>query len=221
MIRLLPPVARRLVEDASAVALTELAFALPIVLLLGMTGAEFVNYTTTKMRVSQMALQVADNAARMGEGTVAGPKTISETDINDVFTGAQLQAGSLNAQQNARIILSDLEIDSANSTSSTTKYQIVWQRCYGAQTTHASLYGKAGDNNIDVGIGPAGQQVSAQSGNATMFVEVYYVYQPLFSSKFSLIPTKTFDEVASMAVRDQRDLSQIYNAEGATASSCP
>jgi hypothetical protein len=219
MTLLLPSLARRLARDASAVAMTELAFALPVVLFLGMTGAEFVNYTTSKMRVSQLALQVADNASRMGEGTVAGPKTISETDINDVFTGAQLQAGGLNAQANARIILSDLEVDTAHSTATVTKYKIAWQRCYGSQTSHASLYGKTGDDNL-AGIGPTGQQVTTQSGNATMFVEVYYVYQPLFSSKFSLMPTGTFDEVASMAVRDQRDLSQIYNAEGATASSC-
>jgi Flp pilus assembly protein TadG len=214
----LPQLFRRLVRDTSALALTEMAFALPLVLLLGMTGAEYVNYTTTKMRVGQMALQLADNAARMGEGTVAGPKTISETDINDVFTGIQLQSGSLNIQNLGRVILSDLEQDPKNSG----KYQIVWQRCYGAQSSHASLYGKQGDNNLN-GIGPTAptnQQVTAQPGNATMFVEVYYVYKPLFYSKYSIIPTTTFDEIASMAVRDQRDLTQIYNTEKATVASC-
>ena len=221
---------RRLAQDSSALALIEFAFVLPIIVLLGMTGSEFVNYETTKMRLSQIALQIADNAARMGEGTVAGPKTISETDINDVFTGAKLQSGSLNIQANAKIILSDLEIDSANSNANTTKYIIKWQRCYGSKV-HASNFGIAPKeannpnsitpsnyNNLN-GIGPANQQVTTQSGNATMFVEVYYVYKPLFSSK--ILPTTTFDETASMAVRDQRDLTQILNAENATPSWCP
>ena len=226
MTRWHPLSARRLAQDASAIAMTEFALVLPVILLLGMTGAEMVNYATTKMRMSQIALQVADNASRMGEGTVAGPKTISETDINDVFTGSQLESGSLNIQANAKIILSDLEIDTAN----TTKYMIKWQRCYGNKA-HASAYGIAPPstgnpnsytaqnyNNL-AGIGPPNQQVTTQSGNATMFVEVYYVYKPLFTSKF--LPSATFDETASMAVRDQRDLTQIYNTENATPSWCP
>src|SRR5262249_7795434 len=153
--------------------------------------------------VSQLALQVADNASRMGVGTVAGPKTISEGDINDVFTGSQLQSGKLNIQANGKIILSDLEIDTANSTATTTKYKIMWQRCYGSQT-HASGFGTApkeanNPNPITAsnyqnlsGIGPTGQQVTAQSNTPAMFVEVYYVYQPLFTSKFALTPTTTF-----------------------------
>lgn len=222
--------AGRLAQDASAIAMTEFALVLPLILLLGMTGAEMVNYATTKMRMSQIALQVADNASRMGEGSVAGPKTISETDINDVFTGSQLQSGSLNILANAKIILSDLEIDTANSTKTTTKYMIKWQRCYGNKA-HASSYGIAPPdaknpnhytaqyyNNLN-GIGPANQLVTTQSGNATMFVEVYYVYKPLFTSK--LLPSTTFDETASMAVRDQRDLTQILNAENVTPSWCP
>lgn len=221
---------RRLAQDVSAIAMTEFALVLPVILLLGMSGAEMINYATTKMRMSQIALQVADNASRMGVGTTAGPKTISETNINDVFTGAQLQSGSLDLQTNAKIILSDLEIDTTNSTSSSTKYMIKWQRCFGNKS-HSSNYGiapkNAGNpnnftsqnyNNLN-GIGPSNQLVTAQSGNATMFVEVYYVYKPLFTSKF--LPGTTFDETASMAVRDQRDLTQIYNAENATPSWCP
>lgn len=230
MTRWHPQSVRSLARNASAIAMTEFALVLPVILLLGMTGAEMVNYSTTKMRMSQIALQVADNASRMGEGTVAGPKTISETDINDVFTGSQLESGSLNVQANAKIILSDLEIDTANSTANTTKYMIKWQRCYGNKP-HASSYGIAPPdtgnpnhytslnyNNL-VGIGPPNQQVTTQSGNATMFVEVYYVYKPLFTSK--LLPSTTFDETASMAVRDQRDLTQILNAENVTPSWCP
>lgn len=212
----------RLSRDESGLALLEFAFTMPILLLTCLTGAELLNYTTTRMRVSQMALQIADNAARMGKGTQITAKSISETDINDLFAGAQLQSGELDLLANGRVILTDVEpVASPNTTG---KYKIVWQRCYGAKTVHASTYGTAGQTNLD-GVGPANQQIIAQDYNATMFVEVFYTYKPLIS--LARAPSSTMTEVASMAVRDRRDLSTgtghaegIYNTEGATVSSC-
>ena len=205
---------RRLHADRSGLALLEFAFALPILMLMSLTGAELTNYITAKMRISQLALHVADDAARMGNGSLLASKTITETDINDLFTGAQLQSGELDFRTNGRVILSDLEPDPVNAG----KYKIVWQRCYGLKTTHASTYGTAGQSNL-TGMGPAGRQVTAQAGNATMFVEVFYTYVPLVGSG-SLAPTTTFTEVASMSVRDRRDLSQIYNTANATVATC-
>lgn len=204
----------RLRADQSGLALLEFAFTLPILMLLSLTGAELLNYTTTRMRVSQLALQLADNAARMGKGTQITAKSISEVDINDLFAGAQIQSGSLNLQNNGRVILTDVEPVANPNTSG--RYKIVWQRCFGT-ITHASQYGVAGDTNL-TGVGPAGQQITAQDDNATMFVEVYYNYTPLIS--LSRAPSTTMDEIASMAVRDRRDLTQIYNNEHVTASTC-
>ena len=207
---------RDLREDRGGLALIEFAFVLPIFITRSLTGAELTNYITTKMRVSQLALQLADDAARMGDGSQLSQKTISETDINDIFTGAELQSGELDLQANGRVILSDLEPMASPNTSG--KYKIGWQRCYGAKTAHTSTYGTAGQTNL-TGIGPAGRQVTAQDDNATMFVEVYYVYQPLIGLG-SLAPATSFTETASMAVRDRRDLTQIYNTEGAAKATC-
>ena len=203
----------RLRADAGGVAMIEFAFGLPLFLLLMMGGAETANYAITRMRVSQLALQIADNAARMGTGTQYQAKTINESDINDIFVGAQLQSGSLDLQSNGRIILSDLEAASSGS-----GYTIKWQRCYGAQTAHASSYGTAGQTGM-AGIGPASRQVTvAQTGGATMFVEVYYTYKPLITGYVA--PAGPVVEVASMAVRDRRDLSQVYNSPAAPVASC-
>ena len=43
----------------------------------------------------------------MGTGSQLSAKQISETDINDLFTGAQLQSGELDLQTNGRVILID------------------------------------------------------------------------------------------------------------------
>lgn len=201
-------------KDRRGLALVEFAFALPILMLLCLTGAEIVNYITTRMRISQLALHIADNAARMGTGPAIAAKSVSETDINDVFTGGGLQAGELNLYANGRVILTDLEpVASPNTTD---KYKVGWMRCRGSKS-YTSPYARAGQSNM-AGIGPTNTQVTAQDFNATMFVEVTFTYTPLVLA--SMAPSTTITEIASMAVRDRRDLTQIYNLEGATVSTC-
>lgn len=208
--------ARRLRADRGGVALIEMAISLPVLMAMCLTGAELTNYITTKQRVSQLALQLADDAARMGNGSQLAAKTVTETDINDILTGAQLQSGGLDLRTRGRVILSSLEPVAVPNT--TSRFKIAWQRCYGLQTTHASTYGTAGQTNL-AGMGPAGRQVTALDDGATMFVEIYYTYQPLIGLG-SLAPTTTFTEIASMTVRDRRDLSQVYNPNGAVAATC-
>lgn len=204
-----------LATDRRGLALLEFAFTLPIVLLMTLGGAELANYTTTRMRVSQLALHIADNAARMGDGPQMAAKTITETDIGDIFIGGQLQSGGLDLKGRGRVILSDLEpVANPNSTN---KFKIGWQRCYGDKT-HASTYGVAGDTGLD-GIGPTDQLVTAQDDNATMFVEVYYEYKPLIATAYA--PSMTMTEVASMPVRDRRNLTAgIDNTAAVPVMNC-
>lgn len=201
--------------DRGGTALLEFAFGVPIMLVLSLTGAELTNYIITRMRVSQMALHLADNAARIGNGSMLQAKTIRETDINDLLTGTGLQAGELDLYQRGRVVISSLEPMANPNT--TNRYKITWQRCRGARTSYTPAYGVAGQTNM-TGMGPAGRQVIAQDNGAVMFVEVNYEYRPIF--KTSLSPSTTMTEIASMMVRDRRDLTQIYNAENAPISSC-
>lgn len=209
----------RLHRDTSGLALLEFAFILPVVITMSLTGAELTNYITTKMRIGQIALQLSDDAARMGTGSQLSAKQISETDINDLFTGAQLQSGELDLQTNGRVILTDLEPTNTPVNTAGT-YKIGWRRCYGNKTSYVRQYPTGTGTTGLTGIGPAGRQVTAQDDNATMFVEVFYTYKPIVGLG-TLAPTTTFTETASMAVRDRRDLTQIYNTAGATASTCP
>lgn len=215
------PKLRALARDRSGLALIEFAFAAPLFALLFLTGAELTNYTITRMRLSQVALHLADNMSRIGNGSMLQAKTITEADINDVLTGAGLQGGSLDIYEHGRVIVSSLEPVANPNTSN--RYKIRWQRCRGS-VSHASSYGKAGDTNL-TGIGPAGRQVIAVDGGATMFVELYYEYTPLLITQIH--PERKLIEVASMMVRDRRDLSSgtghtdgIYQVSGVTPSTC-
>lgn len=208
----------RLGGDNHGVAMLEFAFTLPVLLILSLTGAELTNYITTKMRISQISLHLADNAARIGSGTQLSLKTITEADINDLFVGANLQAGELALLANGRIILSSLEpVANPNTTA---RFKIAWQRCKGVKVRPSS-YGTAGQTNL-TGMGPTGRQTIAPDGGAAMFVEVYYEYQPLVRS--SLAPSSNMTEIASMMVRDRRDTTGgsngVYPVTGTTASTC-
>ena len=206
----------RLRRDTSGLALLEFAFILPVVITMSLTGAELTNYITTKMRIGLIALQLADDAARMGTGTQLSAKEISEGDISDLFTGAALQSGELDLQTNGRVILTDLEEDPDNAG----KYKIGWRRCYGNKTAYVRQYPTSSGTTNLTGIGPAGRQVTAQDDNATMFVEVFYTYKPIVGLG-KLAPTTTFTEIASMAVRDRRDLAAGVNpATGVTYPVC-
>lgn len=215
----------RLQRCTSGLALVEFAMVLPVFLTMSLTGAELTNYIITRLRVSQAALHLADNAARIGTGTMLQAKRISETDINDLLTGAGYQAGELDLYANGRVIISSLQ--PVTSPNLTNRYNIVWQRCRGTKTTYTPQYGRVGlpTGTAISGMGPTGRQVTAPDNGATMYVEVYYDYQPLV--KNSLAPSIRINEIASMMVRDRRDLSVgvghlqgIYNTENATVSSC-
>jgi hypothetical protein len=205
--------------------LLEFGMTLPILLLLSLTGAELTNYIITRMRVSQVALHLADNAARIGSGSQLQAKQITEADINDLLTGAGLQAGELDLYRNGRVIISSIEPSIVNPANS----RIRWQRCRGSKV-RASSYptekqkqnGATADNMP--GMGPDGRQVSAPPNGVTMFVEVYYEYQPLV--KASIIPddVSKMTEIASMMVRDRRDTAGgnngVYQVNGVTPSNC-
>ena len=219
---------RRLRRDIRGLALLEFAFIFPILLVMSLTGAELTNYIIVRMRVSQLALQLADNAARIGTGSQLQAKTISETDINDLLTGAGLQAGELDLYNRGRVVISSLE--PMTSPNITGLYKIAWQRCRGTKT-----YNSPYDNtllNISGGMGPTGQKVTAPDYGVTMFVDVYYEYQPLISlSRIFPGATGKINEFASMMVRDRRDTSDdtlttnqhpngVYKVSGVTASTC-
>ncbi|AUW59123.1 tight adherence protein TadE [Sphingobium sp. SCG-1] len=227
---------QRLRDDRSGLALIEFALVTPIMLVLITGGVELANYSITSMRLSALALQVADNASRIGSGDPLAAKKITEAQVNDLLQGALAQGGNMNIngtysekqvsgsnvnKNKARIVISSLEPDT--HTAHVGRNYIHWQRCYGRATEYTPQYGLEGVDNI-TGMGPTGRQVFAPAGTAVIFVEVHYRYEPLFPlirpDMFGMMTYKDMNSVAAMVVRDDRDLSQIYPVAGVTASTC-
>lgn len=104
---------RRIGMSERGVAAVEFALIAPILLTALLYGAEMAWYMMVQLRVSQVTLQVADNASRIGDTSTLTARKIYEGDINDVMLGAQLDGGNtLNLLSNARVIVSSLQVNS-------------------------------------------------------------------------------------------------------------
>lgn len=202
-------VARKLRQSSSGVAMIEFAFSAPILLTMGLVGSETAYFAITHMRVSQVAMQVADNASRVGELDMLVARQVFERDINEVLVGAEKYGESFRLFENGRVIVSSLQRNADGGQT------IRWQRCRGAKVYNSSfgLEGIGATGTSFQGMGPTGRQIQASSGTAVMFVEVAYDYKPL--TPFSAFGNRTITYTAAFNIRDQRDLTQIYNTNPA------
>lgn len=208
---------RQLAHDRSGLALTEFAFSLPILLSLMVGGAELSNYAVTQSTISQLAVQVADNATRIGTKDVSQVYYVSESQVNDILEGAALHAADLdiygtheeNGQDvgNGMVVISNVAEMATKTPDNKTQYEITWQRCRGA-ADYAPQYGTFGEpsgTGIVGGIGPTGQKATPPSRDTDLlFVEIYYRYQPIFVNRRAIRGYSDIRATASMLVRDNR-----------------
>lgn len=222
---------KRLVHSRNGLALMEFALGLPLVLSLGLYGVETANLALANLRVSQIALTLADNASRVGMASTQNTVQIREVDMNDVLQAARIQGARINLSKYGRVIVSSLENASGTQ-------RIHWQRCFGLMKAadYDSSYGTTrptdGTDNkpanqgtdvstgkgADAGMGDSGAKVTAPLNSGVMFVEVNYQYQPIAPNW--LTGPKRLHYIASFIVRDSRDFSQIFNPASATLSTC-
>lgn len=224
----------RLKHCQSGLAMVELSISLPFFLGLTIGGVEIANYASIIMQLNQISLHTADAAARIGTRTGYGDRTISEALIKDVFAGAMRKGARIDlggthrfvnpitggraTRGNGLIILSSFE-EVSNFSATRPRYRIRWQRCAGASSLYRSNYGNRYSARSVSGIGPENRQVTPPPGGAIMFVEVQYYFRPMIVNGFTRLTDHTISQVASMVVRDKRDLEGpvggvgIYNPE--------
>lgn len=196
---------QRLKRDTSGVAFVEFAFTAPIVLAMGMLGTETAYFVITHMQVSQVAMQVADNASRVGEQDVLTARKVYESDINESLVGAEKLGETFGIFERGRVIISSLQRNAQGG------QWIAWQRCRGAKVFNSS-YGTQGTGATGTGfqgMGEPGNLITASNGTAVMFVEIAYDYDSL--TPFDIYDGRTIRYTAAFNVRDSRDLTQLYN----------
>ena len=203
---------RAMHRSTSGVAAVEFALVIPFLLGAGLTGLEVGNRVMVQMQIGQLAVHIADNASRVGDQSMLQDRKIYEADLNDVFSGAEKQGGSgLDLLRHGRVIISSQEVvpDSEDA------QYIHWQRCKGAKP-HESSYGVEGDGLAGsfAGMGRPGEEVYAFPDEAVIFVEIAYDYQAIFGNPFGF--DAEIIATAAYTVRDDRDISQIYQIDEAS-----
>ena len=196
-------------RDRRGLALTEFALASPLVITLGLYGLESANLALAHMKVAQVAANLADTTSRIGIDSPLSLKIIREADINDAFQAVRLQGGNYNIGTNGRVILYSLENDAGGNP------WVHWQRCLGKLNVAPTYTASS------AGLGPTGAKIKAPTGQAVMFVEVQYDYQPLISNR--LLGAKRIKSTAAFIVRDPRDLTDTNNPNntaGAPVAAC-
>lgn len=202
-------------DDREATIFVEFALSLPILMALSFTAIETANLAVTTMRVGQITMTVADNLSRAKQDVPLNLPQLREIDINDQILGAVIQAGDMPLLENGRIVLSSLQVDSSN------RQTIRWQRCKGKLRNAQSKYGTQGSTqNVTPGFSGMGSPVvRAPQGNAIVFAEVTYKYEPMVGNW--LLGERIIRREAAFFVRDERDLDQVYNpSPGATVAAC-
>lgn len=225
---------QRLKRDRSGVAAVEFAMSLPIILGVGLAGIETAHYALAHLRVSNIAVITADNAARVRE-------TIDESDLNELFLGAEIAGGSVEFKENGRVILTDLEASGALGT----VQWVRWQRCFGDRTDFTPAYGRPLDDDGDPIVdgtetfnadrktkssnpsspdeselnayGPAGRQIAAQPSTAVMVAEAIYEYQPIVPGTF--LEGHVIRYTSAFNVRQRNDHT-LRNGAAVTPKSC-
>jgi len=211
-LRRLRVVTRSLGRNVRAAVIIEMAFAIPLLVLIGFGGLEMANLTLTHTRISQLGLNTADNASRIAAGSNLAQPQVREVDINEVFLGLEKQAGGLDFKSRGRVILSSLEQNKDGG------QWIHWQRCYGNMSV-SSAFGPQGTGATGTnfkGMGPKDREVTASAGTAIMFVEISYQYKPMLYGKW--LGPRTIRSTAAFNIRESRDLSGV-KAPG-TAANC-
>jgi len=205
---------RPLAELARAddgVALIEFAFVAPILLLLIVSALELANFGLAHLRVSQIAMTVADNAGREAIG-------IDEANVYEVFAGAEVIGDPIDFEAKGRVILSSLEHNNRNG--SDAGQFVRWQRCFG-DLQAAPSYAVEGDGQFDGsladGLGAGSHRIASQRGTAVMFVEAVYDYTPLIAS--DLVAPSQIRYESAFNVRG-RENQVITNANNLTVMRC-
>lgn len=230
MTRALARLGRRLARNRSGVAMVEFAWTMPIVLSIGCYGVEVANLALMNLRISQIALTLADNASRVGAFNTLSTQQLREVDINDILQAVRVQANNIGLTTRGRIILSSLE-NVKQSYDLVPVQRIHWQRCmgkksglgydssYGTTSTTAGRDDSVGNAGLPkpLGMGATGREVQAPPGSGVMFVEINYETKPLFGTM--LVGPKRLHYVASFIVRDRRDFAQLFNPDPAVAES--
>jgi Flp pilus assembly protein TadG len=156
---------RKFISDRSGNALIETAFAMPILLVIILGGAEISRYVLLHQKLDRVAASIGD--------LVAQAETISATDIDNLFAAAKFVVKPFELSNQGTVIVSSIGASDGNPA------KVNWQRSGAGTLSAPSEIGASGANAIL----PAGFNIV--SGDTAIIAEIFYDYTPWLLSDFT------------------------------------
>lgn len=196
-------------RDSRGVAIIEAAFALPLLLLIGLGGMELANLVLTHSRINQIGMSVADNASRIGGAT----GDVREYDLEELSTSVALMTKGMSFDENGRVILSSMERETDGT------HWIRWQRCFGGLDQQSSYAGEGADVPTSLIGDGDGQLKVFDDKQAIMFVEIFYTYEPFLTK--ALFGEMDIHKEFAFTVREARNLTKgVVPTDGLDGQEC-
>ncbi len=205
---------RRLRRDRRGVSVVEFALMLPILIMVGAGGLEFINLVLANQKIERIASITADNVAR---NTLAP----SERSFVDTFAGVNEIAQPFNFNANGRVIMTGVIGVSVNGS---VVGKVVWQRCSGSLGGVASTVGSPPSNPANWASGPNAKlpnNLTLLQNQLVVVSEVAYRYQPLISlAQLPGSPTSKTIRQRSLFVSRGQAFPNVTPSTGVIPATC-
>ncbi len=149
--------ARRIARDRRGNFTIEFALALPLLLVLLLTGIEFTRYVLVNQKVERTSASLAD--------LVAQSTVMTERGMDNLFEAAKYTMDPFDVAAEGRLIVTSIAASGGPA-------RIKWQRAYGARS-NGSKFGVQGA----VATLPAGLVV--RDGDNVILCEAFFRYEPM------------------------------------------
>ncbi|HEY4548492.1 MAG TPA: TadE/TadG family type IV pilus assembly protein [Pedomonas sp.] len=190
---------RRLRGDERGLSFVELAFTMPVLILLLTGGLELANYTMARMKVTRVATMLADLTAQ-------SPVGVLESQITDLFLAANMVTSPMDILGDGRIYITAVRGGGTKVGNS-----ILWQRCDGDKVTIPSKIGSSDNKNVVLPL-----NIALEENAITVVAQASMMYEPLlFDGLFN-----EREPITHVAVYMPRSLSfGVITADGSPAKS--
>ncbi|MBL8660754.1 MAG: pilus assembly protein [Rhodospirillales bacterium] len=152
-----PSLARQIAHDRRGNLTIEFALALPLLLVLLLTGIEFTRYVLVNQKVERTSASLAD--------LVAQSTVMTEDGMDNLFEAAKYTMEPFDVAGQGRLIVTSVAASGGPA-------RIKWQRAYGT-TANSSEFGVQGA----VARLPAGLVV--RDGDNVILCEAFFRYEPM------------------------------------------